>query len=52
MATLVRRDGEGVAELPQRFGEPIHNALNHGVVANEIYGGRFRLAPPKVRKSW
>jgi hypothetical protein len=51
LATLVRRDGEGIAELLQRLDEAIGNALNHGVVTNEINGGRFRLSPPKVRKS-
>jgi hypothetical protein len=50
LATLVRRDGEGVPELLQRLDEAIGKALQHGEVTNEINGGRFRLAPAKVRK--
>jgi hypothetical protein len=50
VATLVRREAEGIPELLGRLDEAIGNALNHGIVTNEINGGHFRLAPAKVRK--
>jgi hypothetical protein len=50
LATLVRRDGESVPDLLQRLDEAIGRALTQGTVTNEINGGRFRLAPPQVRK--
>jgi hypothetical protein len=50
LATLVRRDDESVPALLQRLDEAIGRALNQGTVTNEINGGRFRLAPPQVRK--
>lgn len=50
MTTLVRRDDESVHALLQRLDDAIGKALHQGIVTNEINGGRFRLAPPKVRK--
>jgi hypothetical protein len=50
ITTLVRRDDESVHALLQRLDDSIGKALHQGIVANEINGGRFRLAPPKVRK--
>lgn len=50
VATLVRRDAESISELLERLDEAIGNALNHGIVTNEVNGGHFRLAPAKVRK--
>ena len=50
ITTLVRRDDESVHALLQRLDDAIGKALHQGVVTNEINGGRFRLAPPKVRK--
>jgi hypothetical protein len=50
VATLVRRDAEDISDLLGRLDEAIGNALNHGIVTNEINGGHFRLAPAKVRK--
>jgi hypothetical protein len=41
---------EGIPELLGRLDEAIGNALNHGIVTNEISGRNFRLAPSKVRK--
>jgi len=50
IASLVRRDGESFPELLQRLDEAIGKALHEGVVTNEVNGGRFRLAPQRVRK--
>ena len=50
IASLVRRDGESFAELLQRLDAAIGKALHEGVVTNEVNGGRFRLAPQRVRK--
>ena len=50
ITTLVRRDDESVHALLQRLDDAIGKALHQGIVTNEINGGRFRLAPPKVRK--
>ena len=50
ITTLVRRDDESVSALLQRLDDAIGKALHQGIVTNEINGGRFRLAPPKVRK--
>ncbi len=50
VATLVRREAESIPELLGRLDEAIGNALNRGIVTNEINGGHFRLAPAKVRK--
>ena len=50
LATLVRRDDESVSALLQRLDEVLEKAMHQGVVTNEINGGRFRLAPPKLRK--
>ncbi len=50
MTTLVRRDDESVDALLRRLDDAIGKALHQGIVTNEINGGRFRLAPPKVRK--
>jgi hypothetical protein len=50
LATLVRRDDESVSALLQRLDEVLGKAMHQGVVTNEINGGRFLLAPPKVRK--
>ena len=50
IASLVRRDGENFPELLQRLDAAIGNALHEGVVTNEVNGGRFRLAPQRVRK--
>jgi hypothetical protein len=50
MTTLVRRDDESVHALLQRLDDAIGKALHQGIVTNEINGGRFRLAPPQVRK--
>jgi hypothetical protein len=50
ITTLVRRDDESVCALLQRLDDAIGKALHQGIVTNEINGGRFRLAPPKVRK--
>jgi hypothetical protein len=50
IATLVRRDEESVPALLQRLDEAIGKALHQGVVTNEINGGRFRLAPSRVKK--
>lgn len=50
MATLVRREGEDVAQLLQRLDEAVGTALQRGEVTNEVNGGRFRLAPAQVRK--
>jgi hypothetical protein len=50
IASLVRRDGEGFPELLQRLDAAIGKALHEGVVTNEVNGGRFRLAPQRVRK--
>ncbi|MGH7173128.1 MAG: hypothetical protein ACRELG_22835 [Gemmataceae bacterium] len=46
IASLVRRDGESFPELLQRLDVAIGKALHEGVVTNEVYGGRVRLAPP------
>jgi hypothetical protein len=51
LTTLVRRDDESVPALLQRLDEALGKAMHQGVVTNEINGGRFRLAPPKVRKN-
>ncbi|HEX5208528.1 MAG TPA: hypothetical protein VFW10_12155 [Steroidobacteraceae bacterium] len=50
IASLVRREGESFPELLQRLDEAIGKALHEGVVTNEVNGGRFRLAPQRVRK--
>jgi hypothetical protein len=50
ITTLVRREDESVHALLQRLDEAIGKALHQGIVTNEINGGRFRLAPPQVRK--
>lgn len=50
IASLVRRDGESFPELLQRLDAAIGKALHEGVVTNEVNGGRFRLAPQRVRK--
>ena len=50
VASLVRRGGESFPELLQRLDEAIGKALHEGVVTNEVNGGRFRLAPQRVRK--
>ena len=50
IASLVRRDGESFPELLQRLDVAIGKALHGGVVTNEVNGGRFRLAPQRVRK--
>ena len=50
ITTLVRRDDESVHALLQRLDDAIGKALHQGIVTNEINGGRFRLASPKVRK--
>jgi hypothetical protein len=50
IASLVRRDGESFPELLQRLDAAIGKALHGGVVTNEVNGGRFRLAPQRVRK--
>jgi hypothetical protein len=50
VASLVRRDGESFPELLQRLDAAIGKALHEGVVTNEVNGGRFRLAPQRVRK--
>jgi len=50
IASLVRRDGESFPELLKRLDAAIGKALHEGVVTNEVNGGRFRLAPQRVRK--
>ena len=50
IASRVRRDGESFPELLQRLDAAIGKALHGGVVTNEVNGGRFRLAPQRVRK--
>jgi hypothetical protein len=50
IASLVRRDGESFRELLQRLDGAIGKALHEGIVTNEVNGGRFRLAPQRVRK--
>jgi hypothetical protein len=50
VASLVRREGESFPELLQRLDTAIGKALHEGVVTNEVNGGRFRLAPQRVRK--
>ena len=50
IASLVRREGEAFPELLQRLDAAIGKALHEGVVTNKINGGRFCLAPAKVRK--
>jgi hypothetical protein len=50
ITTLVRGDDESVHALLQRLDDAIGKALHQGIVTNEINGGRFRLAPPKIRK--
>ena len=50
IASLVRRDRESFPELLQRLDAAIGKALHEGVVTNEVNGGRFRLAPQRVRK--
>ena len=50
IASLVRRDGESFPDLLQRLDAAIGKALHEGVVTNEVNGGRFRLAPQRVRK--
>ena len=50
IASLVRRNGESFPELLQRLDTAIGKALHEGVVTNEVNGGRFRLAPQRVRK--
>ncbi|MGH8171481.1 MAG: hypothetical protein ACRETJ_13190 [Steroidobacteraceae bacterium] len=50
IASLVRRDGESFPELLQRLDAAIGKALHEGIVTNEVNGGRFRLAPQRVRK--
>ena len=50
IASLVRRHGEGFPEFLQRLAAAIGKALHEGVVTNEVNGGRFRLAPQRVRK--
>ena len=50
IASLVRRDGESFPELLQRLDTVIGKALHEGVVTNEVNGGRFQLAPQRVRK--
>jgi hypothetical protein len=39
-----------LVELLQRLDAAIGKALHEGVVTNEVNGGRFRLAPQRVRK--
>jgi hypothetical protein len=48
-ATVVRREGESVAELLQRLDEAIGRALYEGVFTNEVEGGHFVLATTKRR---
>ena len=50
IATLVRRDDESVPALLQHLDDAIGKALHQGVVTNEINGGRFRLAPSRIKK--
>ena len=50
VASLVRREGESFPELLQRLDTAIGKALHEAVVINEVNGGRFRLAPQRVRK--
>ena len=50
IAILVRREGGSFPDLLQRLDTAIGKALHEGVVTNEIYGGRFRLAPSGIRK--
>jgi hypothetical protein len=50
IASLVRREGESFPERLQRLDAAIGKALHEGVVTNEVNGGRFRLAPQRVRK--
>jgi hypothetical protein len=50
LVSLVRRPNESFAELLQRLDEAIGKAVHEGTVTNEINGGRFRLAPPGIRK--
>jgi len=50
VASLVRREGESFPELLQRLDTAIGKALHDAVVINEVNGGRFRLAPQRVRK--
>lgn len=50
VASLVRRDGESFSQLLHRLDAAIGKALHEGEVTNEVNGGRFRLAPQRVRK--
>lgn len=50
IACLMRRHWESFPELLQRLDAAIGKALHEGVVTNEVNGGRFRLAPQRVRK--
>lgn len=50
MASHVRREEETFPELLQRLDVAIGEAIQDGVVTNEVNGGSFRLAPSSVRK--
>jgi len=50
LASLVRREDETFSDLLNRLDNAIGKALHDGEVTNEINGGRFRLAPPSIRK--
>jgi hypothetical protein len=45
-----KESGESFPELLQRLDAAISKALHEGVLTNEVNGGRFRLAPQRVRK--
>ena len=50
LAALVRRTDESIPHLLTRLNEAVGQAVTHGVITNEVNGGKFALARTRVRK--